>query len=268
MSLRLHILLLLIGLQFSAPARAMECGPALRKVALLTIAPLTDAEKYVYVAGPPVAMVWSGAPKWVGFSYVAAWVLWKTRLGTRAPSTARGALNYLTNLRLVDYDFSGKNVLDVGAGHSRFAQLVEAIYGGTGTKAVALDKHVQPHGKNGVKADATKMPLKEDQFDLVVSSWAYTYWHGTRMGINALDEMIRVSKNGGQIKLRVLRQTGADPTADYLRNHPDVESFSYQTILPVAEKLLVIHLKPENSNRRASYHQNWLRSHPEIPLER
>jgi SAM-dependent methyltransferase len=197
MSSRLHILLLLIGLQFAAPARAIECGPALRKVALLTVAPLTDAEKYIYVTAPPIAMVWSGAPKWAAFGYVGAYMLWKTRLGTKTPSTARGVLNYLTNLRLLNYDFSGKKVVDVGAGYSRFAQLVDALYRGTGTEAVALDKQIQPHGRNSVKADATEMPFKEDHFDLVVSSWAYTYWHGSKMGIDALDEMIRVSKGGG-----------------------------------------------------------------------
>lgn len=264
MSSRLQILCLLIGLQLAAPARAMECGPALRKVALLTVAPLTDAEKYVYVAGPPIAMTWSGAPKWMAFGYVGAYMLWKTRFGTKTPSTARGVLNYLTNLRLLGYDFSGKNILDVGAGYSRFAQVVDLIYRGAGTQAVALDKQVQPYGRNGVRADATAMPFKDDHFDLVVSSWAYTYWHGSEHGMKTLDEMIRVSKPGGQIKLRVLRDLTTSPADDYLANHPDVESYSYQAIPAATEKLLVINLKPEVSTQRASYHQNWLAGHQEI----
>ncbi len=261
MSSRLQILCLLIGLQLVTPAPAMECGPALRKVALLTVAPLTDAEKYVYLATPTLAMTLAGAPRWMPFTYIGAYALIKTRFGTRVPSTARGVLNYLTNLRLLDYDFSGKNILDVGAGFSRFAQAVDMIYRGTGTQAIALDKQVQPYGRNSVKADATAMPFKDDHFDLVVSSWAYTYWHGSKQGIDALDEMIRVSKSGGQIKLRVLRGVASGPTENYLTNHPDVESYSYQKILTATEQLLVINLKKEPSTQRASYHQNWLATH-------
>jgi|GEM_PF-4468095 len=264
MSTRLQIFILFLALQITSPLHAIDCGPTLRKIALLTVAPITEAEKYIYIAAPPIAMVWSGAPKWAAYTYVAGYLLWKTHFGNKIPSTGRGVMNYLSNLRLLNYDFTGKKILDVGSGHSRFAQVVDGIYRATGTQATALDKQVQPAGRNSVKADATNMPFKDGEFDLVVSSWAYTYWHETKVGFNALNEMIRVAKPAGEIRLRVLRSSTEALTDEYLANHPNVESFSYQVIPALTEKLLVIKLKSEPKTTGLGYHQDWLELHPEI----
>ena len=68
--------------------------------------------------------------------------------------TRRSPLAYLTQLHLLDYDFSGKQVLDVGSGKSRFAQSINILYGDTGAVAIPLDKGVQPKSSIGLKADA------------------------------------------------------------------------------------------------------------------
>lgn len=242
-----------------------RCAAILRKFALLAVAPITDAEKYVYIIGPPVGLSYVvDYPDWMAYAYVGGYFLYK-KFSAKTPSTSRGALNYLLNLRLMNYDFTGKRILDVGSGYSRFGQVIDGIYGATGTEAHSIDKQVKPYGRHSVKGDALALPFPDAHFDLVVSSWAFTYWYDQKDGFTALDEMIRVTQPAGEIRLRVYRPTEHDLTIDYLNHHPMVKSYRYlRNAAFLTEKVLVIELNSDSSQSgRSTYHTKWLNEHAE-----
>lgn len=128
----------------------------------------------------------------------------------RIPITGRGPIGYYIGLGLADADLADKDILDVGAGYSPFANLVNFWYGGTGTRARAMDSTLPRHLADDAEAMTS---VENESIDLLVSNWALTYYFSASPGErekvieenNALlDELIRVTRPRGQIRFNVL----------------------------------------------------------------
>ncbi|MBI2608821.1 MAG: class I SAM-dependent methyltransferase, partial [Deltaproteobacteria bacterium] len=144
--------------------------------------------------------------------------------GVPFAQTRRGVLTYLMSLHLWKYNFEGKKILDVGSGKSRFAQIVNAVYGKTGTRVVPIDKFIKPKGSTAMMADALQMPFGDREFDLTISNWLFPYFIGTENEAQFLDEVIRVTKLGGELRLTyACSQDIMESIIPYLKKHPAIE---------------------------------------------
>lgn len=121
--------------------------------------------------------------------------------------TGRGALNYAIRLHLNDAHLRNKQILDLGSGRSFFVDIVNSIYGETGTRAIALDRFVTDvRVGNGsfVQADMRSLPFGRESFDLVTSVWSMNYFADNNNKdslVKALREAIRVAKPGGEVRI-------------------------------------------------------------------
>jgi SAM-dependent methyltransferase len=140
--------------------------------------------------------------------------------------TSRSPVFYLNGLWLWNYDFSGKRVLDLASGRSRFAQFINVFYGDTGAEGHALDYFWTPPGRFGKNGDATLMDYPDHYFDLVVSNMGLLQFPSFEFDA-AYDESLRVLKPGGELRL-----TSSLPFfllqrfRSKLVQHPEVESIS------------------------------------------
>lgn len=117
---------------------------------------------------------------------------------------------YMEDLRLTPEDFS-KKILDIGAGSAQFAKWAKEH--GVSSQIYSLEPTQSLAEKEkGVKGLAEKIPFAEESFDLVVSVAAIPNVYLGEAGpgvkekvLESLSEMVRVLKNGGEIRLaRVL----------------------------------------------------------------
>ena len=106
-------------------------------------------------------------------------------------------------------------ILDVGAGDATMAEEL-ALLQDHQAAVVRLDagyKLVPPKGgAEAVAADATQMPFADETFDRVVSLWMLPHL-GPEKGKDAVNEMMRVLKSGGQVMLfpgRPFKRVGGD----------------------------------------------------------
>jgi SAM-dependent methyltransferase len=130
--------------------------------------------------------------------------------------TARPPLYSFALLRLFDFNFKGKTILNLGSGNSRVTQMMNLLWGDSGTKAISLDLYArgpEPRiASNFVRGDALRLPIRSASQDLVMSTWFLEYFIGrdgrspmrlkaTQANLKILaSEMIRVTKPGGQIR--------------------------------------------------------------------
>lgn len=148
--------------------------------------------------------------------------------------TRRGVMQYLLHLQLWDYDFRGKQVLDIGAGHSRFAQLTNLCFRDTGTNSFAIDFSTKPPGDTDMYANAFDLPFANNTFDLVVSSWMVQYYLDSRDFSSLMEELIRVCKPGAQIRFSIgLGQDHNGYITDELLDHPAVDRITRYPGLPM-----------------------------------
>lgn len=182
------------------------------------------------------------------------------RSGSMFAVTWRSPIHHLMSLRLADYDLRGKSVLDVASGHSRFAQMVNLIYGSTGTFAIASDLLSGPpvlgYGSNFVAASAFRLPFANAAFDLTTSLWFVDYYLPRRFneGISGevqkrkietlADEFIRVTKRKGEVRLGVstvkIRGEGSAYLQSYFRSHHRVESVRITPPLPITGSIQAV----------------------------
>ncbi len=164
----------------------------------------------------------------------------------------RGVWRYLLNLHLFGYDFSGKKILDVASGKSQFTTVVNQVYGDTGTLAVALDYFAE-RGYEGdiyTRGDAYQLPFRDSTFDLTTSSWFLNnVWtdilpSGDMALLTAVDEMIRVTKPGGQVRFVMSLfnlNSAVDNLNRFLENHPRIEKFSlFLPLIPGTGRIKII----------------------------
>ena len=101
-------------------------------------------------------------------------------------------------INLIDREVTAKTkVLDIGCGHGDFLKAVfartEHTYG-IDSDGQALKKNTII--KNKINGSAEQMPLPNNFFDLVVSSWAFEHLENPR---RVLTEIYRILKPGGKI---------------------------------------------------------------------
>ncbi|MDO8601266.1 MAG: class I SAM-dependent methyltransferase [bacterium] len=119
--------------------------------------------------------------------------------------------NYMEDLRFAPDDFD-KKILDVGAGSAKFAKWAKEH--GVSKEIYSLDpvKENLAEKEKSVVAISEALPFKDESFDLIISNAAIPNMHigndlETVRGkvFNSLNEMVRVVKSGGEIRLgRVL----------------------------------------------------------------
>lgn len=184
--------------------------------------------------------------------------------------TSRGPIEYADLAGLYTYDFRNKKVLDIAGGSGRFAQVVNTVYGHTGTKATVLDlfappPSILPGNTRRVKADAFAMPFSDKEFDLTVNNWMAVYYISAYWGSNPLRdpvqgpkarkalesllyEQIRVTADGGQARIGMgMTYTGTTGvqnemlqlTQFLLQNHPRVESVQFNYHVPMGHSITV-----------------------------
>jgi len=104
-------------------------------------------------------------------------------------------------------DLDGRTVLDVGCGSGQFSQWA-AMRGGRVTSldiGVRLLAHARKRAESrAVAADACRLPLASDQFDVVISSECIEHTTDPRL---ALREIHRVTRPGGLMVVTVPNQT-------------------------------------------------------------
>lgn len=136
--------------------------------------------------------------------------------------TERGFASYVYRLELnfqQMMSLKGKRILDIGAGRSDFVDVANSSFG---TKAVAVDplyatypidgfdlKKLKIYKKTRLPMDARKLGFPDKSIDLIVSNtmlnWFFFGSHSpTKLridnGIQILEELIRVTKPGGEIR--------------------------------------------------------------------
>lgn len=97
--------------------------------------------------------------------------------------------------------FSGKKVLDVGAGNSTLASQIE----GKKVNAQVVSIDIDPEALKGgagdrVRANAEFLPFRSGEFDTVLCTWSLPYWANSPKQVNrSFREIKRVAKVGGYI---------------------------------------------------------------------
>jgi ubiquinone/menaquinone biosynthesis C-methylase UbiE len=126
---------------------------------------------------------------------------------------------YLEVLELTEEDLKDKEILDVGAGAAIFAKYAKEKR--ISDSIFSLEPIDEMQTDKGVKAVIEAVPFKDQAFDMVISSGAYPYIASIdeddakkieqrlRDGLN---EMLRVIKSGGEIRLGPL---GFDYAEDF-----------------------------------------------------
>ena len=180
--------------------------------------------------------------------------------------TRRGLLSYLKSLRLNLDQLSGKTVLDLGCGKSRFTELVNEIQQDTGTHAIALDRFAHPPNAGEqpfVRADAFALPFADNSIELSVSNWFFNLWlpDWTNWGLEKkkdninglLNELIRVGKPGGEIRLAYAFANagmgGPRYVCDQAKANPKVVSVEKHAPSPFSG-CIVIHLAESKEDRQ------------------
>jgi SAM-dependent methyltransferase len=165
--------------------------------------------------------------------------------------TGRGVFQYYAQLGLYNYDFEGKRVLDVGAGGSHFAHVMNLQ---VGTRATAMDKYGWQFGKflgnDFVKADAFEIPFENHTFDLLTSNYFYAYFLTGKFSIDMkeaeldkkelrelFNEAIRVTKSGGEIRFTYtmlsVRSEAMNYVLEHFNGHPSVHSVDVTGVRPI-----------------------------------
>lgn len=161
--------------------------------------------------------------------------------------TSQSALQYLRHLAFVvdaspspvGFDFRRKRILDVGAGRSRFIDVVNRVYGHTGTVAIGLDLHpFRARKAPFVRADARHLPVASGSVDVVLCNCCVSYCllgASSRAEANAqaktvLDELIRVTASGGQLRFNTWIEGHGARASEYLEHHPCVTTLDVYTM--------------------------------------
>lgn len=116
------------------------------------------------------------------------------------PRTNREKEYYYRVFNLDDEGLKDKNVLDVGAGDSNFAQEVAHLT----NVIVQLDAQYERRGpaeqEEAVTGMIQALPFKDASFDLIVASYSVMWIPDHELEIS-LTEMLRVVRTGGTIKI-------------------------------------------------------------------
>ena len=183
--------------------------------------------------------------------------------------TPRGLRYVFTHLNLSPAELEGIRILFVGNGYSRAPQLINILFGSTGTVATALDLYTKGPlylrwKTNAVKESALEMKSIADKSQqLTVSTWFMDYFMPKKLGeaseaetIKArlrklLDELLRVTAVGGEIRFTLASKSlpktivngeGYHYTLDYLRRNKAVKSVTVSQRGMV--ELVRVELKP------------------------
>lgn len=146
-------------------------------------------------------------------------------------------LTALSSLGLLNYDFRNKQIANVASGSSRLGQGVNVAYSGTGTVVTSVDLysngvHFVKGKSNFVKGSAFDIPLPNQSQDLSISHWFLDYLH-LDDGVKFLNEMVRITKDGGEIRVGALSPLkDADELRAELLKNPRVESVEGVKSLP------------------------------------
>lgn len=207
-------------------------------------------------------------PKWLSDRLGS--VRWDKQRGMHFDMTGRGGLIHLAALRLLNYDFRGKAVADIASGDSRFTQFINFIYGSTGAVASAVDLHSRgplPGWKSRFQVgDAFDIPLSSKSQDLTTSSWFLEYFlphnfldgergdHQKQKIRQLLNEMIRITKPGGEVRLgkalNASRNDGYRYAVEHLATHKRVSHVEEKSPIPKTGLLRVL-LKEEHGATEA-----------------
>lgn len=213
----LHHRIALLALAVSltpTPVLAAKCAQNLEKQdrywilrASAAVEALIPSRGLVSMVTPPALLAWAGADPVTTNLLAVGWLFTYHKLTTRGGMavTGRNVWNYLLMLRLSNYPFQNKKILDLGSGRSFFGSVINRIYGDTGTQVINLDlAHGVQKGSQSVTADMRELPFAPRTFDLVVSNWAATYLE--KEITRVVSEALRVLRPGGTIKIRLLRR--------------------------------------------------------------
>lgn len=125
---------------------------------------------------------------------------------TQAPRTNRDASAYEKYFGFTLESLRGQRILDVGAGDSTFAQQARVH----GAHVVRVDpkysENPPPRKDNAVCAVAQSLPFGKI-FDITLASFSL-YWVNTGLS-DALLEMIRVTRGGGEVNIFPVMQVGS-----------------------------------------------------------
>jgi len=161
----------------------------------------------------------------------------------RSAVTSRKFEEYCDTFGYSRESIKGKMILDVGSGFSDFVQEARAV----GAKAVKFDAIYSirdilfPQQKmNAVTGVAQYLPFNDNVFDETIA--LYCLYH-IKTGLNkAIDEMIRVTKPEGKIRIHPVYDTGYEYR---LKDEPNV------SLVEIREaKALVIAKKPDYGTDR------------------
>ncbi len=146
-------------------------------------------------------------------------------------------LTTLSSLGLLGYDFRNKQIATVASGSSRLGQGINLAYSSTGTVVTSVDLysegvHIIKGKSNFVKGSAFDIPLPDKSQDLSISHWFLDYLKFEEAVI-FLDQMVRITKDGGEIRLGTLSPVqDADELRTKLLENPRVESIEGFRSLP------------------------------------
>ncbi len=126
-------------------------------------------------------------------------------LGSKGRQTERSAEEYMDLLDLKKEDINGQQILDIGAGEGNFVKW--AVKNGA-RKVTGIEPLQKAHSDSELQevtaeiksADWKSLPFPDENFDRVVSVFAFPLWvHDWEEMETALREIIRVTKKGGTI---------------------------------------------------------------------
>ncbi len=158
-----------------------------------------------------------------------------TQFGGMFKLTGRGPLTYLTSLGLWGHDLSGKKVLDVGCGASLFALCANIAYADTGALVASMDLIIPPLSPLGVRGDCMQAKFNDGTFDLIVSNWLFPHLQSFSEATKFIDEMLRMTKPGGEIRIGLAPHFAPHPKSfwlTYLKEHPAVADVDFSPGLP------------------------------------
>ncbi len=156
---------------------------------------------------------------------------------------------------VVDVDLRNLRIADVGAGRSNFGAVMNSLESQTGTHVVSID-HANLDGavpgSDFVQGDVLDLPLESERCDLTVSRALISYflpltsygWTERKIGRlhKALFEMIRITRDGGEVRFTFSAYRHADMLVDILLEHPRVESTTMKSG-PNESMIMVVRLK-------------------------